>query len=44
MAAAQFTSPTTAILLHEVKPIQGKLFGFVTHSYDQGIQKPLFTV
>src|SRR5699024_9363023 len=35
-AAAQFTSPTTAILLHEVKPIQGKLFGFVTHSYDQG--------
>lgn len=22
--------------MHEVKPIQGKLFGFVTHSYDQG--------
>ena len=35
MTTAHLAPSTTAVLLHEVKPIQGTLFGFITHSYGQ---------
>ena len=35
MTPAQSDPTITAVLLHEVKPIQGKLYGFITHSYGQ---------
>lgn len=36
MPAAHYVPSTSAVLIHELKPIRGILYGFITHSYCGG--------
>lgn len=36
MPAAHYVPSTSAVLIHELKPISGTLYGFITHSYGDG--------